>query len=109
MKTILVKFEKPTNINNLNMKLKDAKLREWAIFTELFIGDEINFELTINSKAFINTLNLIHDVEKAIDDNVIKAFYKSKCRVSFEVAYKQFWDVDDKLIINSKLAKKVNF
>ena len=91
MKTIIVKFEKPTNIYNLNHKLKDAKLREWAIFTELFIGDEINFELTLNSKQFINTLNLIHDVEKAIDDNKIKAFYKSKFSTDFEIAYKQFW------------------
>ena len=91
MKTITVKFEKPTNIYKLNQKLKDAKLREWAIFTELFIGDEINFELTLNSKEFINTLNLIHDVEKAIDDNTIKAFYKSKFSVDFEIAYKQFW------------------
>lgn len=91
MKTITVKFEKPTDVNKLNQKLKDAKLREWAIFTELFIGDEINFELTVNSKKFINTLNLIHDVEKAIDDNTIKAFYKSKLAIVFEIAYKQFW------------------
>lgn len=67
MKTITVKFEKETDINKLNQKLKDAKLREWAIFTELFI----NFELTLNSKQFINTLNLIH--------------------TDFEIAYKQFW------------------
>ena len=92
MKTITVKFEKPTNVYKLNQKLKDAKLREWAIFNELFIGDEINFELTLNSKEFINTLNLIHDVEKAIDDNTIKAFYKSKCSTDFEIAYKQFWE-----------------
>ena len=42
------------------------------------------------AELYVNTLNLIHDVQKAIDDNVIKAFYKSKCRVSFEAAYKQF-------------------
>ena len=92
MKTILVKFEKPTNIYTLNHKLQDANLREWAIFNELYIGDEINFELTLNSTQFINTLNLIHDVEKAINDNKIKSFYKSKTSTIFEIAYKQFWE-----------------
>ena len=91
MKTIIIKLEKPTNIYKLNQKLKDAKLHEWAIFTEVYIGDENNFELTLNSKEFINTLNLIHDVEKAIDDNTIKAFYKSKFSVDFAKAYEQFW------------------
>ena len=47
--------------------------------------------ITVNSKEFINSLNLIHDVEKAIDDNQIKAFYKSKLSTDFEITYKQFW------------------